>query len=264
MLLDPVGFTRPAGPVFAKPQDPAAFAKGFEARFRSSSLRVWQAFDEVLVLLFAGCLLLDPREASEGLAENTERDAQRAKARLVKAGLLPAEIIALVESFVEAIAADGNDWLGQVAGFLSVLDGKGKGQIFTPPGVASLMAALVDQGEAPSHDNIREVVRRDGYISVLDPAAGSGSLLLAMAERVRDAGLDPSLCLYVEAVDIDTLAARMAFVQLSIRDIPAKVICGDSLSLATRWEALTPITAARYIPAQREREKWKALVGLVQ
>jgi N-6 DNA Methylase len=254
----------PAGPVFAKPQDPAAFAKAFEARFRSSPLRVWEAFDEVLALLFAGALLLDPRAATEGLAESTVRDAERAKERLAKAGLPPAEVIALVQSFVEAIAADGNDWLGRVAGLLSVLDGTGKGQIFTPPGLASLMAALVDHGAAPSEGLIRETVRRDGCFTVLDPAAGSGSLLLAMAERVRDAGLDPALTLYVEAVDIDTSAARMAFVQLSIRDVPAKVICGDSLSRETRWEAYTPITAARFIPFQQERAKWKAALRFFQ
>lgn len=254
----------PAGPVFPKPQDPAAFAKAFEARFRSSSLRVGEAFDEVLALLFAGCLLLDPRAATEGLAESTARDAERAKARLAKAGLLPAEVVALVESFVQAIAADGNDWLGRVAGLLCVLDGKGKGQFFTPPEVGSLMASLVDGGAAPSEGLIRETVRKKGFIGVADPTAGSGGLLLSFVERVRATGLDPSLTVFVEAVDIDGAAARMAFVQLSIRDVPAKVICGDSLALETRWEAYTPITAARFIPHQEERKRWKALFGLVQ
>lgn len=248
----------PAGPVFAKPQDPAAFAKAFEARFRFSPLRVWEAFDEVLALLFAGALLLDPRAATEGLAESTARDAERAKERLAKAGLPPAEVVALVESIVQAIAADGNDWLGRVAGFLAVLDGKGKGQFFTPPEVARLMADLVDGGAAPSEGLIRETVRKKGFVGVADPAAGSGGLLLAFVERVRDTGLDPALTVFVEAVDIDTAAARMAFVQLSIRDVPAKVICGDSLSRETRWEAYTPITAARFIPFQQERAKWKA------
>ncbi len=255
---------RPALPFAAKRQNPERFAKAFEARFRSSALRTWEAFDEVLALLFAGSLLLDPRAATEGLAESAARDAERAKERLAKAGLLPAEVIALVQSFVEAIAADGNDWLGQVAGFLSVLDGKGKGQFFTPPEVAGLLAALVDQGGAPSEGLIRETVRRKGFIGVADPAAGSGGLLLSFVKRVRETGLDPALTVFVEAVDIDGAAARMAFVQLSIRDVPAKVICGDSLSLETRWEAFTPITAARFIPFQEDRKKWKAAFGLFQ
>jgi hypothetical protein len=247
-----------------KPQDAQGFAKDFEARFRSSALRVWEAFDEVLALLFAGCLLLNPHGATDGLADGTVRDAERAKARLGKAGLTPAESGVWVQRCVEAIAADGNDWLGQVAGLLAVLNGKGKGQFFTPPEVARLLASLVSQGKAPSEDKIREVVRRDGCYRVMDPTAGSGSLLLAFAERVRDAGLDPTLTLYVEATDIDEAAARMAYVQLSIRDVPAKVICGDCLTGEQRWEAFTPIAATRFIPFQEERKRWKALFGLVQ
>ena len=260
MLLDPVDFTRPALPVVRKPQDAQGFAKAFEARFRSSALRVSEAFDEVLVLLFAECLLQNPYGATDGLAEGVARDAERAVERLGKAGLSPAESTALVQGMVEAIAADGNDWLGQVAGLLAVLNG-GKGQFFTPPEVARLLARLVSHDKAPSGEKIRAVVRRDGCYRVMDPTAGSGSLLLAFAERVRDAGLDPTLTLYVEATDIDEAAARMAYVQLSIRDVPGKVICGDCLTGEIRWEAFTPIAATRFIPFQEER---KARSGPVQ
>lgn len=83
-------------------------------------------------------------------------------------------------------------------------------------------------------------IKKDGYIDLHEPAVGAGGMVLAYAEEVKSVGYNPSRNLYVECWDIDCFCAFMTFTQLSLYDIPAKIVCGDTLSLKERFVLYTP------------------------
>lgn len=55
--------------------------------------------------------------------------------------------------------------------------------------------------------------------------------MIAFAEIMLQAGLNPATQLQVTTIDIDPLAADMTFVQLSLLGIPAIVNTGNTLTL---------------------------------
>ena len=135
------------------------------------------------------------------------------------------------------------DLLGQIAGHLGSLE-KSWGQFFTPWEVCQLNAALtVDQA------GVEAAIAQHGYVGVMDPAVGSGALLLATIDRFEDFGVDVHRQVFVEGTDIDPLARMMCFLQLSARGVPARVILGNSLTLETSEVSYT--AWMRNLPARR-------------
>jgi hypothetical protein len=108
-----------------------------------------------------------------------------------------------------------------------------RGQFFTPYSVASLMAkvSLVDA---------RSVWERQGFITIGEPAAGAGAMLIACAEEIANSGLNVSAVMHATAVDVDATAVHMGYVQLSLLGIPGIVIHGNSLSLEEWSHWVTP------------------------
>lgn len=124
------------------------------------------------------------------------------------------------------------DLLGQAFGELEVHNAA-RGQFFTPFEVCRLMAGLtISDGAA-----MRQAIQDKGYVTLVEPACGSGAMVLAMAEQFQLRGLNYQKQLHVTAVDLDARAAHMAFVQLSLLHIPAIVIVGNSLTqkCSERW-----------------------------
>ena len=61
------------------------------------------------------------------------------------------------------------------------LGNKWKGQFFTPMAIAELMAEV-------SIDHIKETIEKDGYITVNEPAAGAGAMVIALANVLKKHG----------------------------------------------------------------------------
>ena len=118
---------------------------------------------------------------------------------------------------------DGIDILGIVAAELNVLDSR-QGQFFTPMSLCKLMAKM-------NLFDARHFIEERGYITLGEPAAGSGAIVLAYAEELRHLGYDPAIHMLVQATDLNPLAYQMCFIQLTSAGIPAGVIHGNSLSL---------------------------------
>nr|UKE85761.1 N-6 DNA methylase [Pectobacterium sp. PL152] len=78
------------------------------------------------------------------------------------------------------------------------------------------------------------------FITVSDPACGAGGLVVAMAQAMLEAGLNPQKQMMAVCVDIDPVAAMMAYVQLALCGIPAMVIVGNSLSMTFSQTWRTP------------------------
>ena len=113
------------------------------------------------------------------------------------------------------------DLLGEVYMELEI-SSKELGQFFTPYCVSKLMAELtLDKNALQNKD----------YITLSEPACGSGGMLIAYAEVMQNAGLNPQKQLLVTCVDIDQTAAMMCYIQLTLLGIPAEVIIGNTLTM---------------------------------
>lgn len=115
------------------------------------------------------------------------------------------------------------------------LHNKARGQFFTPYALCQTMALMTISGD-DLHKNIEE----RGYITAHEPAVGAGATIIALAEALKDAGINYQQHLHVKAVDIDPRAVHMAYVQFSLLHIPAQAIVGDTLRLEFREDWFTP------------------------
>ena len=223
-------------------------ADAFAREFSGTGMRPHEAFRHLIEVLFC----VTAATVDEYCTEELSKELEEALSRFERCGVGREQTLGLVQDFIEALAADGGDRLGDMAARLNVLH-EGMGQFFTPSCVAGLLSRIC----LPDADTIRTHIARHGYISSMDPAAGSGGLLIALAKRVRDTGFDPKFNLFVEATEKDALAWRMCYVQLSSYDIPARVILGDSLTLEHSRVLYTPAYHQFFKP----RRALDALIG---
>lgn len=138
------------------------------------------------------------------------------------------ELLAMVAEGVHA----GWDMLGMISSELNALDAA-QGQFFTPMEVSLVMARMILDGAA-------SIIERQGYITVSEPAAGAGGMVLAAANVLREQGFDPAQHMLVWAVDVSPLAFHMCYIQLALAGIAAYVERADTLRLEHFTGAWTP------------------------
>jgi hypothetical protein len=139
----------------------------------------------------------------------------------------------------------GTDLLGHL---LTVMRSRGaragRGQFYTPHPVGVLMARMLDiqPGER-----------------VLEPAAGTGGLLCAAAQAMRERGLDPTE-VYWYAADIDYIAVACMAVNVHLWELGPRVVlgCADTLDSRDDWIA----RALRERRAALQRAEIAQLLGL--
>jgi hypothetical protein len=128
---------------------------------------------------------------------------------------------------VAAGVQEHGDFIGKCAAEIGGLN-EYLGQYFTPFEVCRLMARM-------SMGEVEPILESQGWISVHEPAVGGGAQIIAAAEYLEELGYDPATSMYVEAMDISNTAFQMAYLQFSLRGIPAKVTRGNAISLE-QWE----------------------------
>ncbi|EKO3939161.1 hypothetical protein F7U67_001683 [Vibrio metschnikovii] len=69
---------------------------------------------------------------------------------------------------------------------------------------------------------------------------GAGGMVIALAQTMYEQGFNPQKQLWASCIDIDPVAAMMAYVQLSLLHIPAEVVIGNSLSMKFTRVMRTP------------------------
>src|SRR5690625_492265 len=132
-----------------------------------------------------------------------------------------------------ALETKTDDFLGRV--FMNLeLYNHWRGQYFTPDALSIMMGRLTIAGAA------QQTIEERGFVRVLEPAAGSGAMVMAFAEELRAAGYNYQRQLHAECWDVDQTAAHMAVIQLSLMLIPAKIVIGNSLSMEVRDVFHTP------------------------
>lgn len=140
---------------------------------------------------------------------------------------------ALFGLMVCALEAKFHDFLGAIFMELELGDDR-NGQYFTPYNVQSLLAKLL-------RPDVDETIRREGFVTVSDPASGAAGMIVAYAEYLLEAGYNPSEQMFGSCIDIDPIAAGMAFIQLSLLGIPAEVVTGNTLTMQLNRVRYTPV-----------------------
>ncbi|CAI1906037.1 Type I restriction-modification system methyltransferase subunit [Serratia entomophila] len=137
-----------------------------------------------------------------------------------------------------------DDVLGRI--FMSLeLGDTHRGQFFTPFHISRMMAMLT------VHD-LESRLEQAPFLTVGEPACGSGGMVIAVAEQFSQAGYPPSHHLFASCVDIDPVASAMCFLQLALLQIPAEVITGNSLTAQYRRVLRTPAYYLHGWPARLE------------
>ncbi|WP_275266761.1 N-6 DNA methylase [Pantoea ananatis] len=201
--------------------------KQFVSVFRHTArhLRRWDVFSDFIALA-ASELDLATIRAPESMA----------RCRKICGRYRPEDISDLHRLFglmVSALEAKFHDFLGAIFMELELGDGR-QGQYFTPYSVQSLMARMLMPG-------VQDAVRREGFFTLSEPTCGAGGMVVAVAECMLEAGLNPSEQMFASCIDIDPVAADMAFIQLSLLGIPAEVITGNTLTLKFSRVRYTPV-----------------------
>jgi type I restriction-modification system DNA methylase subunit len=133
----------------------------------------------------------------------------------------------------EGLSVSPRDILGEI--FMQLEIGNSRmGQFFTPHHICELMAAI------PMSDEIAAKVAKHGFVTVNEPASGSGATIIAMMLAMQDRGLNYQRHVHVTAVDLDPTAAMMAYVQLSLMHVPAIIVHGNTLTLEEYSHWYTP------------------------
>lgn len=95
-------------------------------------------------------------------------------------------------------------------------------QFFTPYPVCLAMAKML------VHD-AKHLVEEQGCIRAQEPCVGSGAMVIALAQALREEGINYQHTLHVTAIDLDIVAVHMAYVQCTFLHIPALILHGDTL-----------------------------------
>lgn len=121
------------------------------------------------------------------------------------------------------------DFLGSI--FMTFNLGNGaNGQFFAPYHVCELMAEITMTGAV-------QKVERDGYLTINDPCCGAGATLIAAIhaarKRLEKENLNYQNHVFVVAQDIDSTAALMCYIQLSLLGVAGMVKIGSAMTEPT-------------------------------
>lgn len=115
------------------------------------------------------------------------------------------------------------------------LENKWHGQFFTPWHVAELMAKML------VGDETKEKIASQDYISVNDPCCGAGCMLIAFANVCKnDLDINYQQSVLFVAQDIDSIVAKMCYIQISLLGCPGFVVIGNSLSEPVCGSSIEP------------------------
>ncbi|EGC2886799.1 N-6 DNA methylase [Salmonella enterica] len=199
----------------------------FISVFKSTArhLRRWEVFSDFLSLV-----------ASELDIARIRTPESMEHCRKICARYEATDIANMQEMFclmVCALEAKFHDFLGAIFMELELGDNF-RGQYFTPYSVQCLIARMLIPG-------IQETIRREGIVTVSDPASGAAGMLIAYAECLLESDINPSMHMFGSCIDIDPVAADMAFIQLSLLGIAAEVVTGNTLTMQFNRVRYTPV-----------------------
>ncbi|WP_231848647.1 N-6 DNA methylase [Sphingobium sp. SYK-6] len=111
----------------------------------------------------------------------------------------------VLAELVQALEVGPGDVLGALFHDLE-LHNKARGQFFTPYTLSRFMAQVTIRDS----ESVKAIIGDHGFVTAMEPACGAGSMVIALAEAMRDLGINYQRHLHVTAIDIDPRAIHMA------------------------------------------------------
>lgn len=142
------------------------------------------------------------------------------------------EFSKLLALLVMAFEEKHQDFLGQVYMQLN-LGNVATGQFFTPYHVSKMMSEIC-------FTDIEKQLEEKDFITLAEPCCGSGGMIIAYAETLKEHGYNYQNQLFVETIDIDEMCFLMTYIQLSLLGVGARVMQGDSLAWKFQQVLYTP------------------------
>lgn len=142
------------------------------------------------------------------------------------------------------------DFLGECYMGLS-MGNKHAGQFFTPYHVSQVCAKITIGDEKGA----KKVIEEEGFFTICEPACGSGGMIVAAVEDLKDKGINFQQDVLVYASDIDHRCAHMCYITLSLLGVPAIVQVANALTLETYDTFYTPFYVMNYWKFRRKPEK---------
>jgi len=128
-------------------------------------------------------------------------------------------------------------------------------QFFTPMHIAGLMGEIsLETGE-----NLKNIIERDGYLTMMEPTCGSGVMILGLAKALKNRGINYQEDVLIYANDIDVTCTYMTYIQLSLYGISAIVSCGNGLTGEERFRMETPMYFINYFKFRKSKQKREAI-----
>jgi type I restriction-modification system DNA methylase subunit len=131
-----------------------------------------------------------------------------------------------------ALSEKKQDFLGKCYMQLEIGNNRA-GQFFTPYEVPLLIAQLTIGDPSPQ-------IVETGFITLQEPACGSGGMVIAVAQVLEETKHDPAASLYFDAINIDRQCANMTYIQCSLLGLTGVVWHGDTLRMNLRSHRFTP------------------------
>lgn len=107
------------------------------------------------------------------------------------------------------------------------------GQFFSPQNICDAMAQM-----AIGTDKLNN---GKAYITVMEPACGSGAMVLAAAKALQAQGRNYQQEMIAVCIDIDFKCVCMTYIQLALHGIPAIIIHGNTLTTEEHSRWYTPM-----------------------
>ncbi|MFF2053846.1 N-6 DNA methylase [Leifsonia sp. NPDC058194] len=98
------------------------------------------------------------------------------------------------------------------------------GQFFTPYDVGLVIAKM-------NVGNILGQLAEKEFVTVQEPAVGSGGMIIALADALREEGVNYQQSMHVTARDLDITAVHMTYIQLTLINVAAVVVHGNTLTM---------------------------------
>jgi len=152
------------------------------------------------------------------------------------------DIFAKIFALLSSVVYDNgvfNDYLGEL--FMKCnLGNKKMGQCFTPYHICKFMANV-------AIDNPKEIIADKGILTICDPCCGGGAMAIAALDVLKNEyNINYARDCFIECDDLDIRCVHMAYLQLSLAGVPAKVCHQDSLTLQRYSEWHTPAFILQY------------------
>lgn len=188
----------------------------------------WQVWADLMEAM--ACAISNAVDRREEVFQKREERFAQAVGRL--GGLeIPSKIFAITTMALEK--EPEQDFLGDMYMSLN-LGSHWHGQFFTPYEICRLMAEV----DLPEVKVLEDLDNRH-FITVNDPACGAGATLIAAINRFRQIGVD-QLHFLTTGNDIDSVAAKMCYIQLSLLGAAGWVAITNTLSNPVCGDPLMP------------------------